>query len=119
MKDITIDLNEKFRLLNDVCFDGRLKPIIVKYWNWPGADGVFLQHADLTGIYQYSIEINLALGASEDRLISVLMHEMTHYWIVSSKIKAKNEHGKRFKKKLSEVESRWGSYLLNNFAESK
>ncbi len=104
-----IDLNEKFDLLNAVCFSGKLKPIGLRFKTWGNTDGVFVVDGEVV-----NIDISCALEDNEAALIPILLHEMVHYFLYMNNSIGRDSHDKVFKSKIKEVELLWGKYQLEN-----
>lgn len=108
-------LQKQFTYLNDQCFEGKLKPIEILLSTASTFLGRFcFNKRNVLGKPVYSgfhIRISIRYDMEESDIIDTLLHEMIHYYIVSSGIKDTSVHGEVFRKMMNDLNARFGYHL--------
>lgn len=105
----TIDyIKQKFDEYNELCFEGKLKPLPFKLSNAKSFLGaVFYKrknNPDGTWLYyDFVFKISTVTDLPEDVVEDTILHEMIHYYIMSNQMQDTGPHGKLFIAKMKEI----------------
>jgi len=103
-----INLDEKFKLINNICFKGDLPQILIKIKSRANVNAAFVVDTDELGNNTYSIELNPRLSRGGSDLEPILLHEMVHFWIALNRPEEMSEeHSDGFEEKAAEVGKIW------------
>lgn len=109
-------IKQKFKEFNNLCFDGKLKPVVIKLSrarNFLGKvsclrsqrpDGTLYNH-------DFTMRISNLLDLPENVIEDTILHEMIHYWILSNQIEDSGSHGPIFINKMNEINSRFNRHI--------
>ena len=113
----TIDyIKQKFDEYNELCFEGKLKPLPFKLSNASSFLGaVFFQREkndDGTWhYYGFVFKISTVMDLPEDVVEDTILHEMIHYYIMSNQMQDTGPHGKLFIAKMKEINKKFNRNL--------
>lgn len=113
----TIDyIKRKFDEYNELCFEGKLKPLPFKLSNAKSFFGaVFFQrekNPDGTWhYYGFVFKISTVMDLPEDVVEDTILHEMIHYYIMSNQMQDTGPHGKLFIAKMKEINVKFNRNL--------
>ena len=113
----TIDyIKRKFDEYNELCFEGKLKPLPFKLSNAKSFLGaVFFQrekNPDGTWhYYGFVFKISTVMDLPEDVVEDTILHEMIHYYIMSNQMQDTGPHGKLFIAKMKEINVKFNRNL--------
>ena len=113
----TIDyIKRKFDEYNELCFEGKLKPLPFKLSNAKSFLGaVFYQrekNPDGTWhYYGFVFKISTVMDLPEDVVEDTILHEMIHYYIMSNQMQDTGPHGKLFIAKMKEINVKFNRNL--------
>ena len=103
LKEMQEVLEDGFRVLNQVYFDGALPNLIISIMSSPGTNGHFTVHKTWRVGEEHYHEINISaehLDRPIENIMATLCHEMTHYYNFLTGIadvsKGGRYHNKRF-----------------------
>ena len=91
-------VKQKFQEYNDLCFEGKLKPLPIRL----SSSRTFLgqvsyrREKNPDGTWHYFgfiFRINTLIDLSENEVEDVIIHEMIHYYILSNQIQDTSIHG--------------------------
>lgn len=110
----TLDyISRKFDEFNRLCFGNSLKPIPFRLTSARSFLGqvAFSKRRTLTGKWHYDnfvFKMSTLLDLPEREVEDVILHEMIHYWILSNQLQDTSPHGRIFRTKMEEINSRFG-----------
>jgi len=113
----TIDyIKRKFDEYNELCFEGKLKPLPFKLSNAKSFLGaVFYQrekNPDGTWhYYGFVFKISTVMDLPENVVEDTILHEMIHYYIMSNQMQDTGPHGKLFIAKMREINVKFNRNL--------
>ena len=113
----TIDyIKRKFDEYNELCFEGKLKPLPFKLSNAKSFLGaVFFQREknpdDTWHFYGFVFKISTVMDLPEDVVEDTILHEMIHYYIMSNQMQDNAPHGKLFIAKMQEINRKYNRNL--------
>jgi len=113
----TIDyIKRKFDEYNELCFEGKLKPLPFKLSNAKSFLGaVFFQREkkpdDTWHYYGFVFKISTVMDLPEDVVEDTILHEMIHYYIMSNQMQDTAPHGKLFIAKMQEINRKYNRNL--------
>ena len=113
----TIDyIKRKFDEYNELCFEGKLKPLPFKLSNAKSYLGaVFFQREknadDTWHYYGFVFKISTVMDLPEDVVEDTILHEMIHYYIMSNQMQDTGPHGKLFITKMKEINVKFNRNL--------
>ena len=109
-------IKRKFDEYNELCFEGKLKPLPFKLSNAKSFLGaVFFQrekNPDGTWhYYGFVFKISTVMDLPEDVVEDTILHEMIHYYIMSNQMQDTAPHGKLFIAKMQEINRKFNRNL--------
>lgn len=113
----TIDyIKRKFDEYNELCFEGKLKPLPFKLSNAKSFLGaVFFQREknpdDTWHYYGFVFKISTVMDLPEDVVEDTILHEMIHYYIMSNQMQDTAPHGELFIAKMKEINRKFNRNL--------
>lgn len=113
----TIDyIKRKFDEYNQLCFEGKLKPLPFKLSNARSFLGQVQCMRDKNPdgtwhYYDFVFRINSKLDLPENVVEDTILHEMIHYWIFSNQMQDTGPHGEIFIKKMKEINVKFNRNL--------
>ena len=110
-----LDLKGDFQMLNDLMFDGKLKPVPLRIMNTKNVVGLmsyeeFFIGNDRAGSKVKDIGISNYYEMERNQYLAVLAHEMIHLWMEQNGLREKDHHGPIFMKKLKELNDKFPEY---------
>ncbi len=111
---VTTDyIRERFVLFNAMMFGGKLRMPPLRVSNTRSTLGQVRckRHAQRDGTWRYDdfeFVVSGRLGLDAQALDDVILHEMIHYYILSSQIQDTGPHGRVFRRMMEEINSRYG-----------
>ncbi len=109
-----VNLQKMFDMINTKAFGNQLDKIKLKWFNSKKTGGVFQMTTKGNGkilISTDAIKISKTFNFKPDKVMSILAHEMIHYWLVVNGVMKTSDggvHGKEFQDKKREVSKRLG-----------
>ncbi|MBQ9285910.1 MAG: SprT-like domain-containing protein [Bacteroidaceae bacterium] len=101
-----------FARFNDLCFEGRLKPLPVRLSRARSFLGKieFKRKRQLFGSWKYSdfvLVVSSLLDLPETLIEDIILHEMIHYFILSQQLQDTSTHGVIFKRMMRDINARY------------
>ena len=109
-------IERKFQEYNQLCFEGKLKPVPFKL----SMARTFLgrvcckQKRNPDGTWHYSgfiFRISTQMDLPENVIEDTILHEMIHYYILSNQMQDTAPHGELFMAKMDEINTRFNRNL--------
>jgi len=113
----TIDyIRKKFDAFNALCFDGSLAPIPIRLSNARTFLGQvsYKRTRGFGGRMRYSdfvLKISTKVERTEEVLEDTILHEMIHYWILSNGMQDDATHGRIFRAKMAEINTKFNRHI--------
>lgn len=110
----TLDyIKRKFDEYNTMMFGGRLQPLPFKLSSARTFLGAVTCRRKINAdgtrhYYDFEFVISTKVDLPEDVVEDIIIHEMIHYWIFSNQMQDNGPHGDIFKKKMQEINMRFG-----------
>lgn len=109
-------IQKKFDEYNKLCFEGQLQPLPIKLSNARTFLGQVtckrVRNFDGTWCYyDFVFRINTKIDRPEKEVEDTILHEMIHYWILYNQMQDTSIHGKIFRKKMNEINSKYNRNL--------
>lgn len=109
-------IERKFKEYNELCFEGKLKPLPFKLSNARTFLGqvAFMREKNPDGTWHYYgfvFRINIKIDLPEAEVEDTILHEMIHYWILSNQMQDTGPHGEIFIKKMKEINVKFNRNL--------
>lgn len=109
-------VKEKFDLFNKMIFNGQLKPLPIRIGNARTSLGgvACMKRRSWTGKVEntnFRLTISAYRDLPEEELDDVIIHEMIHYYILSSQISDTSPHGKIFMSMMTDINRRFGRHI--------
>lgn len=121
----TIDyIKRKFDEYNEMCFDGKLKPLPIKLSNAKSFLGAvcFRREKNANGTWHYYgfvFKISTVMDLPEEEVEDTILHEMIHYYIMSNQMQDTAPHGKLFIAKMKEINVKFNRKLSVSHRSTK
>lgn len=110
-------LEERFDTFNEMCFEGALPRIPIRLSSARSFIGR-LQYRPVRDWRRrivrredFILRISTRYDLPEAEVEDTLIHEMIHYWIAWQNLTDSSTHGKLFRAKMQEINSRFGRHL--------
>lgn len=124
---ITIDfIKSRFNYFNDFMFEGKLAPLPIKLTSARTFLGQLKCHRKLRlfGGYEYfdfQLLFSSKFELDQEKIEDTILHEMIHYYILSNQIKDTSSHGKLFRAKMREINTRFNRNITirHKFSEKE
>lgn len=105
-------VKRKFAEYNDLCFDGKLKPLPIRISSARTYLGQLRfrkeQNPDGTWIFDdFEFVISNRLDLDERDVEDTILHEMIHYYIKSNQLQDTSSHGKLFRRMMKNINVRY------------
>ena len=109
-------VKQKFQEYNDLCFEGKLKPLPIRLSSARTFLGQvsYRREKNPDGTWHYFgfiFRINTLIDLSEQEVEDVIIHEMIHYYILSNQIQDTSIHGVVFTRMMKEINAKYNRHI--------
>ncbi len=125
--DVTTDyVKQKFEEFNNLCFEGKLKPLPFRMSNARTFLGMvkFKRKLNFDATWHYYdfefvISQKCENTGSEQEVEDVIIHEMIHYYILSNQLHDNGPHGDIFKRMMRDINARYNRHVTISHKKSR
>ena len=122
---VTIDyVKQKFQEFNELCFEGKLKPLPFRVVAARSFLGEVTYHKEKNPdgtwhYYGFIFKISTVIDMPENEIDDVILHEMIHYYIFSNQIQDTSPHGEVFTTMMKDINVRFNRSITVSHKTTK